>query len=86
MSATGRPGDVYVSGAKPRREARVRERGRRPKAQRSDSRKRSLTAANIGARSAKVPYDGAPVTVALGYHFANADRIVGTVLPCMNIH
>jgi hypothetical protein len=40
MSATvsyerdGPPRDVYVSGAKPRREARVRERGRRPKGQR----------------------------------------------------
>jgi uncharacterized protein len=34
-----------VSGAKPRREAPVRERGRRPKAQRCDSSKRRLTAA-----------------------------------------
>jgi hypothetical protein len=34
MSATGPPQDVYVSGPKPRREARVRERGGRPNAQR----------------------------------------------------
>src|SRR5258708_39697113 len=50
----GPPRDVYVSGAKPRREAPVRERGRRPKAQRYDSSKRGLTAANTEARSAKV--------------------------------
>ena len=54
MSATGRPEHVHASGAKPRREARVRERGRRPKAQRCDSRQRRLTAANTGARCAKV--------------------------------
>src|SRR5258706_11717245 len=41
----GPPRDVHVSGAKQRREAPVRERGRRPKAQRCDSRKHRLTAA-----------------------------------------
>jgi hypothetical protein len=54
MSPPGRPEDVHASGAKPRREARVRERGWQPTRSCDRYLPAHNEAANTAARSAKV--------------------------------
>jgi hypothetical protein len=54
IGTPSRPEDVHASGAKPRREARVRERGWRPTRWCDRYVPACNEAANTGARSAKV--------------------------------